>query len=580
MSQGFVEDRSSWDDETTAPWHERWSFIGALAAVGVLLVAVGTYLAAAQWSGERIPRGTTVAGIEVGGLSAGSARELIAIRLADRADRPLVLTSPAGKVTTTAADLGIALDVEATVESLTGFTVSPVGLWRQLVGGGAEPAVLTVRESEFARALEAARRTLDTEPVEGSISVASGVVEYVAPREGSRTDIPGTVDVLRRSWPGGTTVAVAVDRRTPRVSAAELQRVRTEFADVAVSGPVSVAANGRTFGITPRQFGPAVVLAPRDDGTITPRADARRLAAVVRAAAVTAKASVPPKDAVVTFSGRTPTVTPHVRGVDLDEKSLQTEVWRAITSSDRSATVATKAIEPKFTTAVAQATLPKERISTFTTYFPAGQARVQNIRLAARLINGTYITPGGQFSMNAVLGERTPEKGYVKAGIIRGGRAAENYGGGISQVSTTIFNAAFFSGMQLDEWTPHYYYISRYPEGREATISWPDLHNKFTNVTDGGVLMELSTTDTSITVSFYGTKKWDIEATKSARREVVAPKTYSDPAPECITQSPVPGFTVDVGRIFRQGGTVVKRESYTTRYRPEDDVTCTSPAAR
>ncbi|MGL5850368.1 MAG: VanW family protein, partial [Phycicoccus sp.] len=478
MSQEFVEERSSWDGEAAVPWHERKSFIGGLAGVGMLLVVVGTYLAAAQWSGERIPRGTTVAGVEVGGLSAGAARERLDARLADRVDGPLVLTSPAGKVTTTAADLGVDLDVEATVGSLTGFTVSPVGLWRQLVGAGAEPAVLTVREAEFATALEAARRTLDTEPAEGSISVVSGAVEYVEPKEGSRTDIAGTADALRWSWPGRTTVEVAVDRRTPKVSAAELKRVRTEFADVAVSGPVSVTANGKTFGLSPKQFGPAVVLAPGDDGSIRPRADSTKLAAVVRAAAATAKASVAPKDATVTFSGRTPTVTPHVRGVGLEEKSLQTEVWRAIGSTTRSATVATTATEPKFTTAVARATLPKERISTFTTYFPAGQARVQNIKLAARLINGTYVTPGGQFSMNAVLGQRTPEKGYVKAGIIRNGRAAENYGGGISQVSTTIFNAAFFSGMELDAWTPHYYYISRYPEGREATISWPDLHNK------------------------------------------------------------------------------------------------------
>jgi vancomycin resistance protein YoaR len=201
---------------------------------------------------------------------------------------------------------------------------------------------------------------------------------------------------------------------------------------------------------------------------------------------------------------------------------------------------------------------------------------VHNIRLASRIINGTYIPPGGQFSMNGILGQRTPQKGYVKAGIIRGGRAAENYGGGISQVSTTIFNAAFFSGMRLDAWTPHYYYISRYPEGREATISWPDLHNKFTNVTDGGVLIQVSTTSTSITVSFHGTKKYDIEATKSPRRDFVQPKKYSDDDPECIPQEPVPGFTVDVGRIFRQNGQVVKRESYTTRYRPEDDVTCTN----
>ena len=117
---------------------------------------------------------------------------------------------------------------------------------------------------------------------------------------------------------------------------------------------------------------------------------------------------------------------------------------------------------------------------------------MHNIKLASRIINGTYIPPGEQFSMNGILGERTAAKGYIEAGIIRGGRAATSYGGGISQVSTTIFNAAFFSGMQLDAWTPHYYYISRYPEGREATISWPDLHNKFTNTTDGGVLIQIA----------------------------------------------------------------------------------------
>ncbi len=202
---------------------------------------------------------------------------------------------------------------------------------------------------------------------------------------------------------------------------------------------------------------------------------------------------------------------------------------------------------------------------------------MHNIKLASRIINGTYIKPGGQFSMNGILGERTAAKGYIEAGIIREGRAATSYGGGISQVSTTIFNAAFFSGMQLDAWTPHYYYISRYPEGREATISWPDLHNKFTNTTDGGVLIQIATTDSSITVTFWGTKKYDVTATKSARYDIVQPKKYSDPGPDCIDQSPVVGFKVDVGRIIKQGGKVVKTQKFTTNYRPEDDVTCTNP---
>ena len=142
--------------------------------------------------------------------------------------------------------------------------------------------------------------------------------------------------------------------------------------------------------------------------------------------------------------------------------------------------------------------------------------------------------------MNGILGERTAAKGYIEAGIIREGRAATSYGGGISQVSTTIFNAAFFSGMQLDAWTPHFYYISRYPEGREATISWPDLHNKFTNTTDGGVLIQIAVTDSSITVTFWGTKKYDVTATKSARYDIVQPKKFSDPGPDCLDQSPGP----------------------------------------
>ena len=213
---------------------------------------------------------------------------------------------------------------------------------------------------------------------------------------------------------------------------------------------------------------------------------------------------------------------------------------------------------PTFTTDIAKKTLPKEKISSFTTYFQPGQPRVHNIKLASRVINGTYVPPGEQFSMNAVLGQRTAAKGYVEAGIIRNGRAAESVGGGISQVSTTIFNASFFAGVELDAWTPHYYYISRYPEGREATISWPDLHNKFTNTTDGGILIQVATTDTSITVSYWGTKKYDVTATKSARYDIVQPKKYDDDGPDCLNQSPVVGFKVDIGRIFKQGGKVVK----------------------
>ncbi|MCB1299764.1 MAG: VanW family protein, partial [Tetrasphaera sp.] len=143
---------------------------------------------------------------------------------------------------------------------------------------------------------------------------------------------------------------------------------------------------------------------------------------------------------------------------------------------------------------------------TFTTHFPYAPDRTHNITLAAKRLNGAYVAPGETFSLNAWLGQRTPEKGYRGAPVIYNGRLTKDYGGGISQVSTTLFNAIFFSGAQIDQYTPHSFYISRYPEGREATISWPNVDNRFTNTTKGGILIQASVGPDSITVTFKGKK--------------------------------------------------------------------------
>ena len=572
MTDLFAQTSSADDHGSAQPSsRRRWPFLLA----GALVALVAAYVAAAVVLGDRVPRGTTVAGVDVGGKDVDGARDALAAGLADVGTEPVTLTSPVGEVAVQPSDLGVSVDIDTTVDGLVGFSLAPAHVWRNLFGGGEENAVVTVDEAVFTTAVEGARSDLDSEPVEGSISVAGGKVALKEPTTGTETDVAGTVAAVQRWWPTQSTIKDAARSLEPKVSAQELARVKTEFADVAVSGPVTVKAGEKSFTLTPKAFAPAIVLAADDSGTITPKADAKKLSAIVSAAAKKAGAEVVAKDAVVTFSGSTPTVTPDVPGVGLDDASVQTEVWKAITTPTRTATVTTKAVAPKFTTAIAKATLPK--ISSFTTYYPAGQPRVTNIKVASRVLNGTYIPPGGQFSMNAILGKRTPDKGYVKAGIISGGRAASAYGGGISQVSTTIFNAAFFSGMELDAWTPHYYYISRYPEGREAAISWPDLHNKFTNTTDGGVRMEVIATNSSITVNFWGTKKYDVTATKSDRFDIVQPRRFTDDSPDCLDQSPVPGFKVTVGRIIKEKGKVVKTEKFTTNYRPEDDVTCTNP---
>ena len=546
-------------------------------SVVVIVLGALAYIGASLWLGDRVPRGTTVAGVAVGGQDAATATSTLTTTLVPRAAEPITLKAADRTATLVPADAGVALDLDGTVDELVGFSLNPVNLWRHLSGGSEVAPDVTVDAAAFATAIDATREALDTPATEGSLTLPKGKVVYKAPVTGTTVQAEATAKAVAQSWPAVSTVDAVVSPAAPKVSAEEFDRVRTEFAEVAVSGPVKVVAGKKTFELAPAAFAPALTLTADASGRITPAADPKKLVAIVREAARKAEAEVEGTDAVVTYAGGTYHVAPAVTGIALDEASIRSEVFTAIGSTQRTATVKVAAKEPKFSTAKAKATLPKGLISSFTTNYPCCLPRVSNIKKASGVVNGTYVPPGGQFSLNAVLGQRTAASGYVKAGVIMNGRSAIDYGGGISQVSTTIFNAAFFSGMQLDAWTPHTFYISRYPEGREATISWPDVHHKWTNTTDGGVRIQVTATDTSITVSFYGTKKWDIEATKSNRFNIRSPRTIVDDSPTCVPQSPVQGFTVTVGRIFRQNGAEVKRQSFTTTYQPEDFVTCTNP---
>jgi vancomycin resistance protein YoaR len=318
---------------------------------------------------------------------------------------------------------------------------------------------------------------------------------------------------------------------------------------------------------------------PDAEGKLAPVVDNAKLVAAVRKAASTAGLEAKPRDAKITFKGNTVVVVPAAAGATLDEKSVVAAFVPALTDPARTATVTTAVVQPKLTTAEAEKIKPKEVVSTFTTNFPYNPPRTNNITIAARTLNGTYVGPGEQFSLNRTLGQRTAAKGYASAPVIENGRLKKDYGGGVSQVSTTTFNAAFFSGVRIDQYLPHSFYISRYPEGREATISWPDVDQKWTNDTGYGILIQAFVSNGSVTVTFHGTKVWDIEAVKGPRRNVVQPRTIVDDKPGCVTQTPSTGFDVTVTRIFKKAGKVIRSSTFSTHYIPEDKVTCTHPKA-
>ena len=161
--------------------------------------------------------------------------------------------------------------------------------------------------------------------------------------------------------------------------------------------------------------------------------------------------------------------------------------------------------------AVARGLGVTELVGEFTTEHACCASRVINIHRIADILRGHVIPPGESLSINEFVGRRTRANGFVSAGVIQSGRFDDAVGGGISQFATTIFNAAFFAGLDIPEYQSHSIYISRYPYGREATVSFPAPDLVIENTTPHHVLIWTTYTDTSITVQMYSTRHAEVE---------------------------------------------------------------------
>jgi vancomycin resistance protein YoaR len=250
--------------------------------------------------------------------------------------------------------------------------------------------------------------------------------------------------------------------------------------------------------------------------------------------------------------------------------------------SERTLAVKSVTAQPELTTDAARKLGINQQVSTFTTNFPYAAYRNQNLSRAAELVDGTLLQPGDTFSLNDTVGERTAANGFTKGFIISDGVFKEDFGGGVSQVATTTFNAAFFAGLEDVEHKPHSFYIDRYPVGREATVAWGSVDLKFKNTTPYGVYIQASvdpstpSTQGAMHVSMYSTKYWDIKAEQSDRYNVTAPRTRRLSGPECVPNQGYGGFDIDVYRLFYRAGSdrLDHRETMHTRYTPSDTVVC------
>jgi vancomycin resistance protein YoaR len=550
----------------------------------LLLVAGALYVAGYAVASDRLPRGTEVAGVDVGGRKADAAERALARGLDDRLLDPVELDVEGEQVAIDPVDAGLDVDIPASIAQVpVGRSWNPADMWETLVGGGEyEPVVVTVDDLLEER-LEELADDVDEPPVEGGVEFTPSGAKPQYPETGASLDVDQAAAAVVAAYPtDGTPVRLTLDPAPPEISARDVSRAMKRFANPAMSAPVTYRVGGEPVVLRPSRYARALSMRA-EEGRLVPAVHGGRLREVFRPAMGTLTTDGP-QDASVRIVDGQPQVIPARNGVTIDWDRVERSFLRLVAAEqgDRVLDLPTEVAEPAVTTEEVRQLGIREEVSEFTTYYPHAEYRNINIGRAAALINGTVLEPGSTFSLNETVGQRTAENGFAKGFVISNGVFAEDYGGGVSQVATTTFNAAFFAGLEDVEHKPHSFYIDRYPVGREATVAWPTVDLRFTNDTGHGVLIETvhtpSTVSTqgALTVRMWSTKVWDIESLTSERYAYTAPDTRHMSGDECIPNEGYSGFQVDVTRVFRRAGqsAVVRREVMHTTYTPSDTVVC------
>jgi vancomycin resistance protein YoaR len=351
----------------------------------------------------------------------------------------------------------------------------------------------------------------------------------------------------------------------------------TEVAQPLAEGPVVVEVGGQRPELPADVLTSVASFVPTDeelvlqlDGEILVDAVLARTTNLLTVAA----------DATFSFDTGAPVIVSGSPGTTIDPTELAEAVAAAVTTPDRVAQVGLVETDPAQSTEALEALGVTQVISEFSTPLTSEPRRTGNIRNGASKLNGVLIRPGEEFNLGDRLGPLDAAHGYVQAGAIVNGEHTDAWGGGLSQMSTTTYNAAYFAGFELVEHHPHSEWFSRYPEGREATIFTPQINMRWKNNTPYGALIQSWVEGGRVYVRIWSTPYWTVESSTSGRSGVVSPTTVYSQSPTCESQGAGnSGFTVTVTRRVLLQGVEQSVESWTVRYKPQNAIVCGAPPA-
>ena len=572
-----------------------------LTIVFVPLVIVAASLAlvfaASQLYAERALPGVTVAGVHVGSLDAAAVRERLHSELAQPwAERAVVASYDGRTWRTTNGELAVSPDIDSAVAAALAFgkngtPLEQASAWIDALRGQAQvPLTLRAQGDALDRWIASLATAIDRRAVSGEIALTGSTLALTEPVLGRELDRVGaTASVLAARTFDDREIALkvrsiypAVDESGYREAAARATAVLTPM-EVTVEDRkmlVDAGALAEVFSVERVAAKPGELPALPVDA-VAPPARFRYVVSLKqdvlsgKVAAIAAQLDRPAASARFTVNrDGVASVIPGASGIRVTQDAFLTQLLSDLVRpavGTRTVTAPAAVEQPAFSNEQANTWLPKmSRTSTFTTYYPPSPSRHANISTGSSQFDGVVIMPGQTFSFWELLGPVTVDRGYAFAGAIINNRSDENViGGGLCQVSTTMFNAVAKLGYDIVERHAHGYLIDRYPIGLDAAVFDPGVDFKWKNDTDAPVFLWSWNDYTSVTFDVWSVPTGRTVVFSNAVQSRFVDVPADQPAdPAFIPGSKVAGRDVVRTRTVYADGKVLHQDTFFSRYAP------------
>jgi vancomycin resistance protein YoaR len=579
----------------------RTLIVAALVAAGLLLLAAAAFgLDRFVHSGE-VLRNVEVAGVDLSGLNEEAAIAALLTFEDSLAETPAPFTVAGVAIDLHPVSVGFNLDEASALDGAfqtgrQGSIVGQFGWWiRHLLSTEVLPIDATLDADALDQVLAEWDSDLITDhPSPGDVILVDGTPVATYPTPGTEIDREGSAGVMLDSLLSTTRIPQALPTRPvappltdTHIDAAVASATRMLAAPVTLSRDDPVAQVVFTTADLVEAFETELVLEPQP--VLLLGFSSEVVSSVLEP--LRAELEVPPVDARFEFGDDDRvSIVPGRPGTIIDPELAAAALETAALTVSRAGELPFEVgADPEVTTEELEAMGVKGLVSEATTNHPCCQPRVANIHLFADIVNGTLVRPGESLSLNELVGERTSELGFEPAPTIIRGKIVDTVGGGVSQFATTFYNAVFWGGYEDVTHTPHSYYFSRYPEGIEATISWPLPNLDFRNDTDAAVLIKTEYDDTSITVKFFGDNGGrTVEGEVSDRYNFTEPTTdyiandALEPGQQKVNVEGRSGWSVTVTRTITERDGTVREQTWVVRYKAQpweiQVHSCTIPA--